>query len=223
MIYDEETARRYYEAYENCFREKKDYAKELVKRELNGIEGRRFLDIGCGRGDDAREAFENGAKYSCGIDIVGEILPRERWIRDSSWEKDLQYQLGDFNSRLHFPNNFFDFVISKYAIHDANSLESVFFEISRIMRNGGKFIGVVPSPSKLLAYAQTSSRDQPQDKVTIPIWDGTISVENKVRWHKDYWNAFKRVGLKLRGQTEANYFGNRASLPDFYFFVLEKE
>ena len=110
------------------------------------IDGRKVLEIGCGRGEFAcwlsslprppREVV--AADFSCAALEKGQAVAKERGLRNISWEKaDIQ--------ALPFANNHFDTVISCETIEHVPNPRLAIRELARVLKPGGRLILTTPN------------------------------------------------------------------------------
>lgn len=102
-------------------------------------EGSTVLDIGCGAGFDLLIASQlvgpNGKIF--GVDLTKEMLDRAHANLDSMAIKN--YELHHISSeKLPFPDTIFDVVISNGVINLSPDKPSIFEEIYRVLKNGGR-------------------------------------------------------------------------------------
>ncbi len=92
--------------------------------------GTRILDLGCGDGLDLEHYKKLGASVY-GLDASEELIKiaRQRLPGDD-------IRVGLFES-LPYPDNFFDAVLSKYALQTSADLEPCFREIDRVLKPNG--------------------------------------------------------------------------------------
>lgn len=107
----------------------------------------RVLNIGVGRGGLEAILLTNDAVVSC-------LDPSEKSIENLRH----QFAFGDraqvgFSQAMPFADNEFDVVIMSEVLEHLNNevLHSTLIEVSRVLRDGGKFIGTVPADENLLA------------------------------------------------------------------------
>ncbi|MDP3332334.1 MAG: class I SAM-dependent methyltransferase [Methylococcaceae bacterium] len=108
--------------------------------------GQRVLNIGVGRGGLEAILLTNGAVVSC-------LDPSEKSIENLRH----QFALGDraqvgFSQAMPFPDSEFDVVIMSEVLEHLSDevLHSTLSEVSRVLRDGGKFIGTVPADENLV-------------------------------------------------------------------------
>ena len=143
------------EGFEKSFLEGNLYDRQTQDRNhLNKImeclhikSGNRILDLGTGSG---YLAFEIARKYPdsmvIGLDIVENALKKNR-----EQAKTLDLNNISFASyggvEIPFDSSYFDIVVTRYTLHHFPQIEESFREISRILKNNGKFFLADPTPN----------------------------------------------------------------------------
>lgn len=140
-----------------------DYSNERVQMQTfataleaaGPVEGRRCLDVGCGRGQFARALLGLSASAVTGIDIVPELLERNaamaptiRWLCGSLQEPRFTAGLGDYDLVLLLE-------VLQY-IPLAPTLEALWPHVAP----GGRIVAVVPNADCAIA-ARTRTRFGP--------------------------------------------------------------
>lgn len=115
-------------------------------------EGEVCVDLGCGRGTDViRLAQTVGDKgFAYGIDISDGMLEKARKNAEKLEVKNVEFIKSELE-KLELQSNVADLVISNCTINHAMDKSSVWSEIYRVLKKGGRFvisdiysIGVVP-------------------------------------------------------------------------------
>ncbi len=101
--------------------------------------GNRVLDIGSGAGFDlyvaSRLVGANGSV--CGIDLTEEMVKRSRHNLERAGVDNAEIKKVDSDS-IPYKDNFFDIVISNGVINLSPTKETMFREIYRVLKPGGK-------------------------------------------------------------------------------------
>lgn len=151
----EDSIKQTKEGFEKSFLEGNLYDRQTQDRNhLNKImeclhikSGDRILDLGTGSG---YLAFEIARKYPdsivIGLDIVENALKKNR-----EQAKTLDLNNISFVSyggvEIPFDSSYFDIVVTRYTLHHFPKIEESFREISRILKNNGKFFLADPTPN----------------------------------------------------------------------------
>lgn len=114
------------------------FCEEWIRRNLTP--GMKFLDFGCGHGMHSILPAKLGAEVYA-IDLSEESLKiaRERADREHVSDK-IKFIKMDCES-LEFPDNYFD-IIWDGGTFSSLDIERVFSELSRVLKTGGKLIGI---------------------------------------------------------------------------------
>ncbi|OMJ09279.1 Sterol 24-C-methyltransferase [Smittium culicis] len=121
------------------------FETSIVRHENNlfrsaGIkEGDKVLDVGCGVGGPARECVRFTGAHVVGINNNDYQLEKaRRYAKISGQESNSEFVKGDFLN-MPFPDNTFDAVYAIEATCHAPELYSVYKEMFRVLKPGGKF------------------------------------------------------------------------------------
>ena len=100
-------------------------------------QGKRVLEIGCGRCGTTRVWHNNGAAHVTGIDISSEGIKK---AKASAREKNLPIDYFDMNAEeMTFEDNSFDIIVGTGVIHHLD-LETIYKEMSRLLTDDGHAI-----------------------------------------------------------------------------------
>ena len=120
------------------------------------IDGRRVLDVGCGRGGTVREIahfFEPASVI--GLDLSPEAVA---FCRQTHSDPRLQFEVGDAE-QLPFANTSFDVVTNIESSHSYPNVQHFFDEVFRVLVPGGHFlytdIQLVESWRECVEYLQS--------------------------------------------------------------------
>lgn len=108
------------------------------------LRGLRVLDLGCGWGNFARYALEQGAKHVTGLDNSTEML---EIARSRGSDVGIKYLLADIEQYA-FPTRSFDFVFSGLTLHYISDLQRLFKNVHSALVPGGAFVFSVEHPIK---------------------------------------------------------------------------
>lgn len=101
--------------------------------------GERVLDLGCGAGTDSLVAAQmvGPAGSVTGIDMTPEMLAKARSAAEEMGAANVEFVEGEIE-RLPFPDESIDVVISNGVIDLLPDKDTVFAEIYRVLRPGGR-------------------------------------------------------------------------------------
>jgi len=129
--------------------ELQDYMHEAFR--FNDFCGKKVLDVGAGAGIDSAEFIRNGAE-TVSIDF-SPLATRNTKLLLREAGLDGQVLLAD-SRFLPFRDSQFDLVYSFGVIHHIPDVSAALEEISRVLRSGGLFMGMVYNKDSLLyAYS----------------------------------------------------------------------
>jgi SAM-dependent methyltransferase len=160
-------------------------------------EGQKVLNIGVGRGGLESILLEQGAVVSC-------LDPSEKSIEKlrNQFALSDRAQVG-FSQAIPFANSEFDFVIMSEVLEHLSDevLHKTLNEVSRVLRNGGRFIGTVPADENLVVNLVMC----PHCGEPFHRW-GHIQTFNDSRLTQVLENNFNKVTLSRR------FFGDAPGL-----------
>jgi ubiquinone/menaquinone biosynthesis C-methylase UbiE len=118
------------------------YQSSLLDKISNDIDtGDTVLEVACGTGLVALKVAERASKVS-GIDISAPMIDEaEKKMREKIID-NVEFFVEDAYS-LHFENDIFDTVICNNALHNMKYPQKALSEIKRVLKPGGRFIGVI--------------------------------------------------------------------------------
>lgn len=108
---------------------------------LNIQRGEAVLDMGCGRGTETiKAALAAGPEgEAVGLDITPAMIEVARSNAEELRVSNVRFMAGDIES-LPFKDGSFDAVISNCVINHARDKETVYREIMRVLKEGGRFV-----------------------------------------------------------------------------------
>ena len=125
-------ARKYYSVFAEC-------RAAYVDKILEGIDGSRVLEYGCGPGGYVTRLAKAGASVVA-IDISREAILQAR----TRIPKGLNVELLEMNAEaMDFPDGEFDMVCGTGILHHLD-LERAFGEIHRVLKPGGRALFIEP-------------------------------------------------------------------------------
>lgn len=180
--------------------------------------GQKILDMGCGAGFDLNYF---GTK---GLSLYGFDASEEMVSLAQSRNKNADIKVGKFDN-IPFESNFFDFVVSKWAIQTAADIEPIYKEVLRVLKPGGEFVFLTGHPIRQFLEKKKSPKDYFKKEMVISIiFDGQIVLNEPTHTMNEYLSdlflekftllsykeAFEGSGEKVNGDTYPMYFIIRA-------------
>ena len=196
--------------------------KNLIFNELPPLfskykTGKNALDFGCGTGYSTKFLKSYGFKTT-GVDINPEMIKIAK-------QKDAKGEyITVIDDIIPFKEKTFDLVFSSFVLLEINSLktiQSVLYEINRVLKVGGKFFAVLNNknmysknwPSVNTNFLQNKHLKSGQ-KVKIQFLDKNFSIEDYYWTEDDYLKAMKKANLEFC--EIYNKIGNRDSPISIY-------
>lgn len=144
--------------------------------------GMKVLDLACGDGLDLAYYKELGAEVY-GLDASEELV---KIARERLPGADIRVGLFESNP---FEDNFFDIVLSKYAIQTSADMKPVFLEINRVLKTGGTLIYLVTHPLRQYMEKKDPTTDYFEQKIVdCHILNDTIVVQEPTHTLNEYLN-----------------------------------
>jgi len=219
-----EFADEYLKAQNAFYKNHENTSRQSLYREINfSIANKKLLDIGCGFGKDLAYFEKEGAEVY-GIDLSERMIELAKTQNPTLQNLSIQ----DFNN-TNFENNFFDIIISRYALHYSEDLETTFKEIHRILKPKGLLIFLVAHP--LLGFvAKKEKIYNKMEIVEIPIYNNTFVVKEPTHTFSDYLNKFVLENFEFLSFYENSDLENASReadfkevVPDFFILKLRKK
>lgn len=111
---------------------------------LDSVEGKAYVELGCGGGQGSVGTAELGADPVVGVDFSGEQLGHAQALRDE-YDVNAAFVQGDVTD-LPFPDDHFDVASSEAVFQMVEDLDDALAEAHRVLRPGGVFVLSVPHP-----------------------------------------------------------------------------
>lgn len=182
---------------------------------LNSIgPGKKILDMGCGAG------FDLNFFGSQGLSLYGFDASEEMVKLSKMRNKEADIKLGKFD-QIPFESNFFDFVVSKWAIQTASDIDPIYKEVLRVLKPGGEFVFLAGHPIRQFIEKKKTPKDYfKKEMVESIIFDGKIKLSEPTHTMSEYLSdlfltrfsllayreAFESSGEKINGDTYPMYF-----------------
>lgn len=161
---------------------------------VGDVGGLRVLDLACGEGYWARVFAGMGAEV-VGVDFSGEMIGAA--VDEEGREPlGIEYHVADAGDLEMFGEGAFDLVYSFMALMDIPGYESAIGEVSRVLRDGGRFVAIFLHPC--FSWART------RDGETVCDWERVVHEDGS----KDYlylkvYDYFQRHQYGIQWRDEA--------------------
>ncbi len=109
---------------------------------LDSVEGKVYVELGCGGGQGSVGTARLGADTVVGVDFSGKQLRHARQLRDF-YGVDVRFLKGDVTD-LPLADDSFDLASSEAAFQMVEDLDRALGEARRVLRDGGVFVLSVP-------------------------------------------------------------------------------
>jgi ubiquinone/menaquinone biosynthesis C-methylase UbiE len=106
----------------------------------DSLVGQNALSLGCGSGEDCEELRKRGAKVS-GIDLSSGLIDQAKLAYPGC-----DYYVGSMDNLGMFPDKSFDLVYSSLALHYLDDWRTLFSEVDRVLKKGGRFLFSMQHP-----------------------------------------------------------------------------
>ncbi|MCA1054378.1 class I SAM-dependent methyltransferase [Rossellomorea aquimaris] len=142
---------------------------------IDGFEGKSILDLGCGDGSFGKDLLEKGAGHYTGVEGSVQMAEAAERHLDGGNAEVIRETMESFP----YPEERFDIVTSRFAIHYVADLLQLFKNVHRTMKNGGKFVFSVQHPLTTSSFDSKQSGDKRGNWI---VDDYFIEGERKEPW-----------------------------------------
>lgn len=157
-----------------------DYFKKIP----SDLSGFKLLDLGCGTGFDLAK-FQSLGANTCGIDSSGKMVSIAKKRSPESYVSVACFE------QLPFEDQTFDIVVSKWALQTAKSLHSVFVEVERVLKPGGRFIYLSCHPIRQFMEKKGSGQNYfHKEMVTSVFFDGLVKAFEPSHTFMEYFSEY---------------------------------
>ncbi|MEI7621884.1 MAG: class I SAM-dependent methyltransferase [Candidatus Moraniibacteriota bacterium] len=156
----------------------------------------KVLDLACGDGIDLLHYKELGADV-CGLDASSELIKIARKNLP-----DAQLNVSLFET-IPFEENYFDVVLSKYAIMTSADMNPVFEEIHRVLKPGGTMMYLVTHPFRQFFEKQDSQANYFEQKIVdCHILGNTVTIKEPTHTMNEFLNDFLFKNFDVQSYEE---------------------
>lgn len=156
------------EKYSNFQKDENRYARNAFYEAFDFPLTGKLLDAGCGDGQDINYYARQGAEVY-GFDSSDEMV---RIAQQNNLESKIQ--VSSFESTP-YNDDFFDIILSKYAIQHSKNIEPVFDEFYRILKKNGILCVLVTHPITHFLHQQNKDYFK-QSEICLPLFDEKVTV-----------------------------------------------
>lgn len=219
------------ESWVDFVRGGKDYYREYMNgpaliRMMGDVRGKQVLDIGCGEGYFSRVFADMGAKVT-GVDF-SETLIEAALEEELRKPLGVKYLISNAADLIELQSSSFDIAFCFMSLMDIQDYEAAIAEASRVLKEGGRFVIVIPHPcfgewtgnGEIVSGWETRIKedgtkeflyyyiyDYLQRRVETVAWDferltSSFVTTSYHRTLSDYINKLSKYGLAITGLDE---------------------
>jgi len=201
------------ESWVDFVRQGKDYFRDELNnpgmfRLIGNVRNQSILDIACGEGYSTRMLARKGGK-TIGTDLSRKLIEYAR-SQEKKERLGIRYYVADSADLSMFPPKRFDLVTCFMAIMDIERYDEAIGEVSRVLKNEGRFIFSITHPCFDYNVKDGKIEETPRyfdsrrERVS---WDmkRLLSPFNTTSFHRtltDYSNTLNKHGLLIRRLLE---------------------
>ena len=182
---------------------------------LASVEGKDYVELGCGGGQGSVGTAELGAETVVGVDFSGEQLRHARRLRDF-YGVDARFVKGDVTN-LPLADGRFDVASSEAAFQMVEHIDHALLEAHRVLRDGGVFVLSVPHPFNEIIDPDTGTIERsyfepgPREITIDEEYGSKLTVFD--RTVADLHNALIDAGFVVRRMLEHQRYEVEANEP----------
>jgi SAM-dependent methyltransferase len=207
-FYDQPSVFNTYMQHRTWSQNPNDTIERPIFMQLVGdVKDRAILDLGCGNADFGLESIQLGCSRYVGIEGSNNMAQSARHTLEGTYGEIILSSIEDWD----YPEDAFDFVVSRLALHYIEEVEECFRKVHKTLVPSGKFVFSVEHPVLTSCnrsaegstrradwivdnYFETGERNYP--------WMG----DTVVKYHRtveDYFTAVQRAGLTITSLRES--------------------
>lgn len=207
--------------YSDFQKDENKYARDAYYGSIDfSLKDQKVLDAGCGDGQDISYYQAQGAKMY-GFDSSKEMVALAKSNAPGS-----NVEVSSFETTP-YENDFFDVILSKYAIQHQTNLTEVFNEFHRILKTKGILYVLVTHP--LTHFLHTKNHDYfEQTEVCLPLFDEKVTVCEPSHQFQEYFSSsimkmFELVFVKEGEDKAIKNMIDGAHYPGFLVLKMVKK
>ncbi len=165
----------------------------LLLRMGGRLDGKKVLEIGCGRGVGIEVLFQRfGADHVTAIDLDPKMIERAKKRLTSCHEGKLRFLVGEATA-IDTPDKAFDAVFDFGIIHHVPNWQKAVAEVARVLKPGGLFFFEEVTKAALERWLYRTLLDHPKEN--------RFSME-------EFLAELERQRIRLESQTATLMFGD---------------
>jgi len=182
---------------------------------LPNMDGFAVLDLGCGFGDFARYAREEGAKSVTAVDVSGKMIAEARRLTEGGGITYIHCPMEEFRPG----KQGFDLVVSSLALHYVFDYTMIVKRVFGALKNGGKFVFSVEHPV-CTAYPIGWVKNGEDSPLYWPVDEYQMEGKRHTTWFVDGVVKFHRtvetyINTLINAGFRIDHVGEPKPLPRF--------
>jgi len=176
------------------------YFNPAILSLLGAIEKQQILDLGCGQGYFSRLLAQRGAVVT-GIDVSEKLL-RFAKTREAKEPLGIRYYHNNADSLVAVPSASQDSIVANMVFHGVDTIDTVFQECARVVKNNGKFIFSLPHP---LVEIAERKKDKQGYYVVLRNYRKSKEIPHSLYEDKGYKQWYRPIGFYINLLTKNNF------------------
>ncbi len=209
--------------------------KPVLMELIGDVSGKKVLDLGCGDAEFGLELIKQGCSFYEGVEGSLNMVQKAVSVLDRTTSKIHHSSMEAWD----FPQEQYDLVVSRLALHYLEDLESVFKRVYSSLKVGRQFVFSVQHPI-LTCSVQSATKSARTDWKVDDYFHTGKRVEpwiekEVVKYHRtieEYFKEIKCAGFKIEEISECSprlenfkseeEYRRRMRIPLFLLFACSK-